>query len=435
MFGIFALYSLTNHKTMAEIKMRPAVYANHKRKDGSYPVKIVVYFKGKERKLATHIVAEAKDLTRSLHLKQGDALSAAQDMIIKMRAACKDIPYFDLEYRDVDYVVSFIKGKLASEDFRLDFFQFYKDHIKSKKESTRAQYMQALNAFQRFFKKDEVDVNAITRSMVQEFIAFLDAEPKIVVNGKTDKPIKTGKKKTKGGQAARHVYKLSAIYKEAKKKYNDEDAGRILIPRSPFENHDLPIPAPQGQKPLPEEIIQKMIKTETDCKTIRDSLDIAIVSFGLMGMNLADLYEAQEPKDGVLVYYRKKTRDKRADKAEMRINVPECLTPYIERLKGNIKGAWLGRLREKTDNPNYITGYVNKGFAKWCKEQEFERFTFYAFRKSWGTIARRIGVEKAIVDEGLVHVGDYQMTDIYAERPWEQINEANKRVLELFKWD
>jgi integrase len=119
----------------------------------------------------------------------------------------------------------------------------------------------------------------------------------------------------------------------------------------------------------------------------------------------------------------------------MRINVPECLTPYIERLKGNSKGAWLGRLREKTDNPNYITGYVNKGFAKWCKEQELERFTFYAFRKSWGTIARRIGIEKAIVDEGLVHVGDYQMTDIYAERPWERINEANMRVLELFKWD
>ena len=44
-------------------------------------------------------------------------------------------------------------------------------------------------------------------------------------------------------------------------------------------------------------------------------------------------------------------------------------------------------------------------------------------------------MEKSLVDEGLVHVGDYRMTDIYAERPWDKINEANRKVLELFQWD
>ena len=78
---------------------------------------------------------------------------------------------------------------------------------------------------------------------------------------------------------------------------------------------------------------------------------------------------------------------------------------------------------------------MNYGLQKWCEEQRIERFTFYALRKSWGTIARRIGVEKSLVDEGLVHVGDYRMTDIYAERPWEKINEANRKVLALFNWD
>ena len=44
-------------------------------------------------------------------------------------------------------------------------------------------------------------------------------------------------------------------------------------------------------------------------------------------------------------------------------------------------------------------------------------------------------MEKSLVDEGLAHVGDYRMTDIYAERPWDKINEANSKVLALFNWD
>jgi integrase len=78
---------------------------------------------------------------------------------------------------------------------------------------------------------------------------------------------------------------------------------------------------------------------------------------------------------------------------------------------------------------------VNKGLKEWCEQEGIEPFTFYAVRKSWATIARKKGVEKALVDEGLAHVGDYKMTDIYAERPWDKINEANSKVLALFDWD
>lgn len=420
---------------MAEIKMRPAVYANHKRKDGSCPVKIVVYYKGKERKMATHIVAEAKDLTRSMHLKQGEALSAAQDLIIDMRAACRDIPYFDLEYQDVDFVVNHIKGKLAKRSFRLDFFQFAKEYLLTKKENTRAQYVQALNAFARFLKKEEIDVNQITRTMVGEFIAFMDGEKKLHYNYATGERTETEKGKAKGGQAGRHIVKLAAIYKAAKNKYNDEDIDQVLIPRSPFDGHKVALPAAQGQKALPMETIQRMIQAQPENAQVRSSIDVAVVSFALMGTNLADLYEAKIPKDGVLVYNRKKTRDRRADMAEMRITIPECILPFVERLQSaRTKGVWLGKLQELS-TPEHITHVVNGGLAKWCEDEGIERFTFYAVRKAWATIARKAGVEKSLVDEGLAHVGDYRMTDIYAERPWEQINEANRKVLELFQWD
>lgn len=442
--GIYADICLRNslyirsliHKAMAEIKMRPAIYANHRRKDGSYPVKIVIYFKGKERKLSTHIVAEAKEVTRTVHLKQGEALSAAQDLIIDMRSACRDIPYFDLEYQDIDFVVNYIKGKRAKINFRLDFLAFGKEWIAQKKEGTRLQYQQALNAFARYLKADTIDINAITRSMVEAFIEFLDNEPKVYRCSASRTIIESKKEKARGGQASRHVVKLAAIHKAARKRYNDEDSNAIMIPRSPFEGHEISPPPAQGQKPLPIEVIQALISTKTENAAIRTGIDVAIVSLGLMGINLADLYEIKPPAGDTLIYYRKKTRDKRADKAEMRIEIPECIRPFIERLQSRRNGQyWLGRLHEVCSKSCRITPTVNYGLQKWCEERGVERFTFYALRKSWGTIARRIGVEKSLVDEGLVHVGDYRMTDIYAERPWEKINEANRKVLELFDWE
>ena len=420
---------------MGQIKMRPAVYANHRRKDGSYPVKIVVYFKGKERKLPTNIVCQPHQLTRALHLKQDEPLFLAQEQIRIWQDACKDLTTFDLEHRDVDFVVNHIKAKLTKEHFRLDFFQFGEQHIARMKESTAAQYAQAMKAFERFIGMREIDVNMISHSMVSDFVEFINNEPRIYWNSKTQEYIQTDKGKVKGAQAARHVFKLASIFKAAQRKYNDEDAECILIPRSPFSNHDVAIHSAQGQKPLPKETIQRLISAKVDNANVRTAIDIAVVSFGLMGANMADLFEARGVTGNTWIYNRRKTRDRRADKAEVQVIIPDCLHPYIERLQGKKKGVWLGRLHDMNANGKHITKYVNDGLAKWCGQENLDVFTFYAVRKSWATIARKAGVEKALVDEGLAHVGDYKLTDIYAERPWEKINDANSKVLALFEWD
>ena len=61
-------------------------------------------------------------------------------------------------------------------------------------------------------------------------------------------------------------------------------------------------------------------------------------------------------------------------------------------------------------------------------------FTFYAARKTWATIARKAGVEKATIDECLIHVGELKMADIYIERDYSLLNEANRKVLAMFEW-
>ena len=62
---------------------------------------------------------------------------------------------------------------------------------------------------------------------------------------------------------------------------------------------------------------------------------------------------------------------------------------------------------------------------------------YYAARHSWATIAqsKAVGIEKAKVHEALNHVDDkMKITDIYIDRDWSVIWEANKKVLALFDW-
>ena len=83
---------------------------------------------------------------------------------------------------------------------------------------------------------------------------------------------------------------------------------------------------------------------------------------------------------------------------------------------------------------DYCTAKVNNYLKRWCKENGIPEFTFYAARHTWASLARKAGIEKATIDECLVHKGSFDVTDIYAERSWELMQDANKRVLDLFEW-
>lgn len=61
--------------------------------------------------------------------------------------------------------------------------------------------------------------------------------------------------------------------------------------------------------------------------------------------------------------------------------------------------------------------------------------TLYCARHTWGTVARSAmcRIDKSIVHEALCHVdGSMRVTDIYAEKDWSVIWDANARVLSLF---
>lgn len=415
-------------------RFRPVVYAHHRRKDGSYNVKINIYFNGKERRLPTTINCTKGDLTRSFHIKNNDIISKVNEEIGKMQKAVAELSYFDLEEKDVDWLVAQIKAKLRKTTFRLDFFQYADKFLIGKKEATAKTYRSALNAFAKFLGKRELDINDITRLQLVAFMEYWDKQPMMVCrrNG-TFVPCK---RKRRPMQASTiHVDKLAVIFKDAKAKHNDEDSDLILIPRNPFDNLPKVQITCEGQEPLSRELMQRIIMAEIPARrrAQRKAVDVFVVSFCLMGINLADLIEAELPEGARYEYNRKKTRDKRADKARMCIDIPDEIWPYMRRLGAGTGKAMLPELLTMSKDVEALNGRVNRSLREWCNNEGIGSFSFYAARKTWATLARKVA-DKSIVDECLAHVGDFRLTDIYATRPWDKINEVNRKVLDMFEW-
>lgn len=421
------------------VTFKPIIVQGGRRRDGTWAVYIRVTYKGVCRRIPTNLAATPSDLTRSGRIKSPDLLEKAGDLVARMRGALSDLTYFELESWDVDRVVGRIRDRLGAEGFRLDFFAWADRYLRTKGASTRRTYDQALAALERFLGRRAIDVNEITRAMLLEFVDAVNAEPKMHKGRAGDPATETGKAKIAGAAAARHIQKLGHIYRAARERYNDEDAGRIVIPRQPFAAIHLPIPVPSGgQRSIGAEAMQRVILARPDDPRERLALAAFVVSFCLMGANLADLWAASPvPEGGVWTYRRQKTRERRADGAEMRVTVPSAAAPFIAILGASeraTRGLWLPGLRDLATTKDICTTKVNALLRRWAEREGLPGFTFYAARHTWATLARRAGVEKATVDECLGHVGDFALADIYAERNWDGMTAANEKVLALFLW-
>lgn len=420
------------------ITIEPIIIPNNKRSDGTYPVKIRVYFNGKSRRLPTTWVCQPSDITRtkrrSVKIKKDSGVrDKAKELIDRMRSIVGKYTMIELEGKDVDWVVKKIKDGLNDEDFHLDFFEWAEKYITQKQPNTRKAYTRALNAFERFLGRRSIDINSITKMMIIEFMEFIDAEKKMRWDRKTNTIVESTMDRVPKAASSILVMKLQHIYEAAKERYNDEDEEKINIPRSPFSSIKKVFPVgDQAQDALSREVMQKIILAQTNDKKIRTALDAFIVSFSLMGANLADLYYAAPFEGEEWIYNRMKITSR---KAEMRVRIPAQILPYINRLKeGKDKSWWLSILHDWGKDKPYCNQRLNIYLRRWQQEVGLEDFTMYAARHTWATIARSLGIDLASVNDCLCHKDNLEMGRRYAPLTWEQKNEINQKVIDSFVW-
>lgn len=391
------------------ITFKPIIIFGNRRKDGTWAVYIRVTFKGATRRVATPLVCTSADLTRSGRIKAGAVLDQAEEIVRPMRKAVAGLSPFDLGGMDVDGVLGVIRSRLQRDSFSLDFFTWADAYITNKTEATRYVYDVALNAFARFLGGRHMDINTITKGTLLDFSEWV------------------GKPNT----ARRHLALLSHLFGAAKERYNDEDEGVLLIPRSPFGGVRIkPEGVPKGQPALPVGTIQKMIDARPEHPKQRFALDVFLLSFCLMGVNLADLWKALPVAGDLWTFQRSKVQSRTGMIVKAKI-WPEVL-PYLGRLQG--EGEWWLNTLHRYDTRKQCGRVIYMQLHRWCEAEGLEPFSLGAARHTWATLARSLGTDKSVVDDALGHKGSFVLADIYAEKAWNLCWDACRKVLDLFHW-
>lgn len=408
----------------------------NKRADGTYNVRIRVIHNRETRRLSTQIFVTDADLTRGLKIKNIKVLEQCEGLIAKCRNICNDLGY-QATVIPIDDLVDRIKGRLLGDQFQLDFIEYTRQKTADMNPGTASTYIIMLSALQRFIKRDRLDITEITTAFLRDFEKFIEAEPS--QQGSNRKTEKKDIKPKSGRAVSAYLACVRAIHNKAKAEFNDEDRGLIRIPFSPFKNYKIK-PQPKTRKRgLTPETLQAIIDLpyeDADASRRNLAKDCFILSFALIGMNSADMYYAEPVKRKTLIYNRRKTATRRDDKAEMRVRIDSCLACLMEKY-ADPQGKRLFNFYTRYATPFNFNKALNTGLKQIGEILGIEGLEFYAARHSWATIARSsdVGIDKTTVHEALNHVSsNLAITDIYIDRDWSVIWNANKKVLALFDW-
>lgn len=413
------------------ITVKPVIMRAQQRSDGSYNVKIRVTFKRRYRILSTNLTAYPRDIARSGEIK-GEVLVLANRLVEKMYSAIADLNWFDLDMMDVDDVVRHIRATLRSRAaFELDFFDYAGRFLASKKDSTAGTYRTALNSFRNFIGRDSFDINEFSVPLIKRYVDYLNTTPKSNGQGTTSKT------KKRGVSAKSYTQMLSAIYNEALSEYNDEDRGLTPIKGNPFKKVKVDALPSVAKISKGSDFIQRVIDAVASPDTKenhRTALEIYLLSFAMMGVNTADLLTmAEADAQGIVTYFRTKTKDKSYDQGEMHVRLEPCILPLVRRWAG--RDGLLLSLGERWSSASKLNGYLRKSLGSWAAAAGEEPFTVNSARHAWATLGRsgRVGLSKSLVDECLAHSA-HKLVDVYAEKDWSIYWEANRKVLALFDW-
>ena len=403
------------------------------RSDGTYNVKLRFTLDRKMRRLATSLFATSKDLTKELKIKQSSPIKKEVDSLIRSyQEKCAKLQV-DINNYNIDEVMDYLAGEQQKQQ-AIDFIKFSREWIASTTIKGAPNYTSALNALIRFIGKEELDINLITIDFLEKFKAFLNKERE----ARTKKLMQQGKRVPSNRSLSLYLVSIKKLFNEAKKKYNKREKNLILIPNNPFIDFEIPKQEATRKRAIPADIIKKVWKlpykgVKKGYKaTCRYNLakDCFVLSFCLMGINSADLYNATEIEGNTITYCRTKTKDRRLDNAQMKVDIPKIILPLIEKYRDK-SGKRLFNFYQYYCDEKCFNKAINYGLKEIGRLLGVDDLEYYAARHSWATIAlNKVGIDKYIVHAALNHIDDaMKVTDIYIERDFVNENKANAKVV------
>ena len=414
--------------------INPEVVKVQRKTNDCFTVRLRFTLNRRMKRISTSLFATPNDLTKNYKIKASAPIKQDIDALIhSYYDKCAKLQ-IELNNYTLDDVMNYLSGEQEKQQ-TIDFIKFSREWIASTTIKGAPNYTTAINALVRFIGKEELDINLITLDFLESFKAFLNKEREI----RTKRLMQQGKRIPSNRSLSLYLISIKKLFNEAKKKYNDYDRNVIRIPNSPFENLDIPKQEATRKRALSVELIKKIWELPYIINTNgRERLcpfnlakDCFILSFCLIGMNSADLYNCTEMEGGSITYYRTKTTDRRLDKAKMKVDVLPILLPLMKKYEDYTQKKVFCFYHLYSTFKNFNRA-INLGLKQIGKILKIDDLEYYAARHSWATLAvNKVGIDKYTVHAALNHIDEtMKVTDIYIERDFKIENEANRKVIE-----
>lgn len=407
---------------MASLKY--VVHKHRMKQDGTFSVYIRLSHQRKLKYIHTGKVATSDDLTKTFNFRNGTLKESLDDLILSYRKKLNSMP--NLTNMSIEEVEHYL-----IDDFDITRPCIYKyanefiDNLKAKgKKGTANQYQYTINSLKKFWPLKELYFEKIDVIFLKKYELFV-----------------RNSIKTKNGKEPRapslYISNIRSLFNSAKKELNKPQLGIMPIKYDPFEYYDVPEYANQDKRSISTEKIRAIYNLADKGTRYNLSRDTFILSFCLIGMNSADLYNCNEISDNIITYYRAKTKDRRTDKAVFKVRIePEIadiVKKYLDPMKEKVFDFYKRYATKETFNQA-----LNIGLKEVGKDIGEDDLEFYAARHSWATIASNdLLIDDFTVHKALNHIDEkMKITNTYIRKAWEKLWNANRDVLDyVFETD
>lgn len=404
------------------------------RVDRTYNVKLTFTYNRKVKRLSTSLFASVEDLTKSLTFIDGTPIKRKVDKLVESYREKCDKLQVDANNYTLDEIIELLKVDEERQK-PVDFIQFCKWWITTTTIKGKKNYQSALNAFISYMGTEHLEASKLSASILNGFMEHL----RKLGDEKAKALAEAGKRVPTNRTVSLYLGSLRHLFNEAKKKYNDYDRNIIRISNSPFDFVAIPKQQATRKRAITPDQIRSIWQYPYECKKNgklkQESItnlakDCFILSFCLIGMNSADLFNCTELIDDTITYYRTKTTARRIDKARMEVKIPPFLKPLFEKYRDRT-GQRVFKFHLLYNTDKNFNRAINMGLKTIGEKLKLTDLEYYAARHSWATIAlNKCKINKYIVHAALNHVDEsMRVTDIYIERDFVNENKANAKVV------
>lgn len=427
---------------MATFKI--CIFKHQRRADDKFPVSIRVCWQRQYAYMKTEFYVTDKQIDKKNF--------AVKDPFIINELNKRIVLFEELKSKKLGYKIHIYTAKELADYFQretrpgsdssIDFVAFSRQHIEKLKsddrDGTAGTLQRTLNGLIDFCGgREKVYITEITAKFLDQFEAYLKTDRIIKRNNQFGNEVTTKKKGVSDVTVFNYMTDIRTLFNAAMREFNDEDKGDIKIIHYPFRKYKIKRPPESEKRSLKPNQIKKVLSvTDEELHLDRSILarDVFLISFFCVGMNTADIFELQasEYSNGRFTYKRRKTRRRRTDNALISIKVEPELLPLIDKYRAR-KGKALFNFSERYADYRIFNANVNKGLKKVDSACGLGvKLSTYFARHTWATLARnKCKISKDDVGLALNHVDlGLKTTDIYIEKDWTLIDNANRKVLD-----